>query len=84
MKKTNFIVIFWLLLALISFVIFAINFYNLLTDISFLIIPSNDKEMYMTMGDVQRDLIRVIPMLIVFSVTFVIGVKQGLKNYHKL
>ncbi|MFV0560936.1 MAG: hypothetical protein ACK5NA_09550, partial [Enterococcus sp.] len=71
MKKTNFIVIFWLLLALISFVIFAINFYNLLTDISFLIIPSNDKEMYMTMGDVQRDLIRVIPMLIVFSVTFV-------------
>ncbi|MFV0557353.1 MAG: hypothetical protein ACK5MW_01755 [Enterococcus sp.] len=84
MKKTNFIVIFWLLLALIGFVVFAINFYGFFNDISFLLIPTDDKDYYMSTDDALRHLIVAIPMIIVGVTAFIVGIRQGLKYYHQL
>ena len=85
MKKTNFIVVFWLLLALISFVVFVINFSGFWDSISYLIIPSKE---YVYEGnskeDLLRKLIQVIPMIVFTVVTFIIGIKQGLKNYNQV
>ncbi|MFW7432065.1 hypothetical protein [Vagococcus carniphilus] len=85
MKKTNFIVVFWLLLALISFVVFVINFSGFWDSISYLIFPSKE---YIYEGnskeDLLRKLIQVIPMIVFTVVTFIIGIKQGLKNYNQV
>lgn len=85
MKKTNFIVVFWLLLALISFVVFVMNFSSFWRDISFWII-SNDQMSFdgMKKEDALRNLIQVVPMIILSIVVFVVGIKQGMKNYNKI
>lgn len=84
MKKTNFIVVFWLLLALISFVVFVINFSGLWDSISYLIYPSKDYPYEQgSKEDLLRKLIQVIPMIIFTVVTFIVGIRQGLKNFNK-
>lgn len=82
MKKTNFIVIFWLLLSLIAFVVFVINFSSLWNDIAYWVVPS--KDLYMDKTEITRDLIKVIPMIILSIGVFIVGIKQGLKNYNNL
>ena len=84
MKKTNFIVIFWLLLALISFVVFVINFSSFWNALSFWVIPTENVEMWgMDKEGVVRTFIKVTPMIILSVATFIIAIKQGMKNYHK-
>ncbi|WP_101773840.1 hypothetical protein [Peptostreptococcus faecalis] len=80
MKKTNFIVTFCLLISLISFVGFLINFSEFWRNISFLIIPSVE-EYDLKTPEIYRSLITNIPMLIFTGVTFCIGVKKGIKLY---
>lgn len=80
MKKTNFLVIFWLLLALISFVVALINVSSLLNNISYLIIPSSD-DYYMSKENILRGFITSIPMLLLCLTTFFFGLKQGLRLY---
>ncbi|WP_430599642.1 hypothetical protein [Enterococcus sp. DIV0179] len=80
MKKTNFIVVFWLLLSLIAFIVFVLNFASLWQDIAYWIVPS--KDLYMDKPEIIRDLIKVVPMIILGIVVFVIGIRQELKNYY--
>jgi hypothetical protein len=79
MKKTNFVVIFWLILALIGFIQFIMNFSSLWTNISYLIVPMKNNGTRQV--QMVRELIRIIPMLILDGVVFYIGLKQGLKYY---
>ncbi|MGX6980025.1 hypothetical protein ACWN8V_12400 [Vagococcus elongatus] len=82
MKKTNFLVIFWLLLAIISFIVFLVNFYSFWYAISYLIFP--DKEGYMDAQTTARNLMTAVPMLLVTAGTFYLGLKQGLKVYKEI
>ncbi|MGX7200405.1 hypothetical protein [Enterococcus nangangensis] len=86
MKKANFIVIFWLLLALISFVTFLIQLGNFWDNLAYLILPyTNTVEDYLpTTRDIQRDLIRNVPMLAISGLLFGLFLRQGLKLYHAL
>lgn len=79
MKKTNFLVVFWLLIALISFVIFLFSFKSIFESLSYLLIPSKDS--YWEHDDFLRDLISSVPMLTVTLISFFISLKQGLKTY---
>lgn len=81
MKKTNFFVVFWLLLSLISFIVFVISFSSFWNDIAYLVFPSN--EQYMNEMEIKRDMIKVVPMIILGASVFVVGIKQGLKTYHE-
>lgn len=86
MKKANFIVIFWLLLALISFVTFLIQLGNFWDNLAYLILPyTNTVEDYLpTLRDTQRELIRNVPMLIIAGLLFGLFLRQGLKLYRTL
>ena len=79
MKKVDFVVIFWLILAIISFSAFLIAFASFWSSISYILIPST--YMYMTKEMGYRNLISSGPMLIVSAITFAVSVKQGLKFY---
>ncbi|MGG5371291.1 hypothetical protein [Enterococcus sp. AZ007] len=81
MKKTNFVVVFWLLLTLISFVIFLFNFHSFWDAISSLIFTSPDG--YRSKNDLYREMFTDFPMMIVTSISFYIGLKQGLKVYNQ-
>ncbi|MGX7029977.1 hypothetical protein [Vagococcus zengguangii] len=82
MKKTNFVVIFWLLIALISFVVFLMNFYSLFESVSYVLFPVTDNNTYSPdRNQLFRDLITTIPMLIIVTLSFIISLKQGLKAY---
>lgn len=61
-EKTNFIVVFWLLLSLIAFIVFVLNFASLWQDIAYWIVPS--KDLYMDKPEIIRDLIKIVPMII--------------------
>lgn len=82
MKKTNFLVVFWLLLAIISFVVFLVNFYSFWHAVSYLIFPDTDG--YMDGQQIARNLLTAIPMLLITSGAFYFGLKQGLKIYKGL
>ena len=79
-SRNYFIVVFWLLLSLIAFIVFVFNFASLWQDIACWIVPS--KDLYMDKPEIIRDLIKVVPMIILGIVVFVIGIRQGLKNYY--
>ncbi|MGX6962233.1 hypothetical protein [Vagococcus xieshaowenii] len=82
MKKTNFVVVFWLLIALISFVVFLMNFYSLFESVSYILFPANYTDGYYSdKHQLFRDLIKTIPMLLIVTGSFVISLKQGLKAY---
>ncbi len=83
MKKTNFIVVFWLLLALISFVVFIINFSSLGNNLAYYIFPGKDI-WDKSRDEIIREFIKIIPMIIFTAVTFIIGIKQGLKKYNSV
>ncbi|MCT0017340.1 hypothetical protein EFE32_11075 [Lactococcus lactis subsp. lactis] len=80
MKKTNFVVIFWLILAIGSFIIIYMNLRNFLEDISYLVISDRD---YMSRRELLRDLITSVPMSLIFGGVFYISVKRGMKEYQK-
>lgn len=80
MKKTNFVVVFWLLLTLISFVVFLFNFHSFWDAISTLIFPDSG---YRSKIDLYREIFSVFPMMIATAFSFYIGLKQGLKIYNQ-
>ena len=49
-------------------------------NIAYWIVPS--KDLYMDKPEIIRDLIKVVPIIILGIVVFVIGIRQGLKNYY--
>lgn len=79
MKKVNFVVIFWLTLAIISFVALLFSANAIFDGISYLIVP--DKEEYSSQEYIIRRLISSIPMLAIEAGSFYLGVKQGMKVY---
>ena len=79
-SRNYFIVVFWLLLSLIAFIVFVFNFASLWQDIAYWIVPS--KDLYINKPEIIRDLIKVVSMIILGIVVFVIGIRQGLKNYY--
>ena len=79
-SRNYFIVVFWLLLSLIAFIVFVFNFASLWQDIDYWIVPS--KDLYINKPEIIRDLIKVVSMIILGIVVFVIGIRQGLKNYY--
>ena len=81
MKKTNFVVVFWLLLTLISFVVFLINFYSLWDSIGLIFFPSDSE--WQDGNYLYRTFFTAIPMLIVTAASFYLGLKQGLKVYNQ-
>lgn len=82
MKKTNFVVVFWLLLTLISFVVFLFNFHSFWDSIATILFPNPDSD-YRSKYDLYREIFTVLPMMIATSVSFYIGLKQGLKVYNQ-
>lgn len=80
MKKTNFLVIFWLLISLISFITFLIYFAQIWDSLSYTLIPSTDS--YYTKDDILRSLIKSIPMCLLTATSFFLCLKQGLKLYN--
>lgn len=84
MKKTNFVVIFWLVLALISFVTLLVQLSGFWRNIAGLIIPYSNNEYVLSVKDIQRDLLENIPMLLISGTFFVFFMKKGLKLYHSL
>ncbi len=82
MKKTNFVVVFWLLLTLISFVVFLSNFHSFWDSIATLLFPNPDRD-FLSKNDIYRELVTVIPMMIATAAFFYIGLKQGLKIYNQ-
>ncbi|MGX7039891.1 hypothetical protein [Vagococcus fessus] len=81
MKKTNFIVIFWLVLALIFTIVLLFNLSSIFDSISYLIIPETSHDAYMSADGVKRSLISNIPMAIISIIGMTIGIKSGLKVY---
>lgn len=79
MKKTNFIVIFWLVMALIFTIVLLFNLSTIFESISYLIIPTTDE--YMSAQDVKRSLISSIPMALIAVGGMLTGIKSGLKVY---
>ncbi|PZL73349.1 hypothetical protein CI088_08430 [Enterococcus plantarum] len=80
MKKTNFLVVFWLLLAIISFIIVATNLYNIFDSISYLLIPATDND-YQDSNSIIRQLIQGIPLTMIYGTAFYFSLKQGIKTY---
>jgi heme/copper-type cytochrome/quinol oxidase subunit 2 len=81
-KKTNFVVVFWLVLAAISFIAFLTGLYNVWRSISYLVIPSTEE--YLTRADNLRDLLATVPMTIITVIFFVLFLSQGMRMYKKL
>lgn len=81
MKKTNFVVVFWLLLTLISFVVFLIHFHSFWLAISTLFFP--DPDFPRDNNGIYRELLTAFPMMIATSIGFYIGLKQGLRFYNQ-
>lgn len=81
MKKTNFIVVFWLVIAIISFLGFVFKFGSVWSDISYLIFP--DENYYDSQINLKRGLVQNIPLVILYIVTFIFSLKLGLKEYNK-
>ncbi|MBO0421845.1 hypothetical protein BCR22_01270 [Enterococcus plantarum] len=80
MKKTNFLVVFWLLLAIISFIIVATNLYSIFDSISYLLIPATDND-YQDSNSIIRQLIQGIPLTMIYGTAFYFSLKQGIKTY---
>lgn len=80
MKKTNFIVVFFLLIVLISFVSFLINLQSFLDSISYVIIPDT-ADNYMNYEMINRNFITTIPMLIFTAFIGSLSFKKGLNMY---
>lgn len=81
MKKTNFIVIFWLLLTLISFIVFLFNFHSFWDSVANILFYESDG--YRSKNDLYRKIFTVLPMMIATALSFFIGLKQGLKVYNQ-
>ncbi|MGC6769385.1 hypothetical protein ACYSNR_06975 [Enterococcus sp. LJL128] len=79
MKKANFVVVFFLVVVLISFIAFLFSFQSFWSSISYLIVPSPDS--YRTNEDIFRELISTVPMLLLTSAVAYFCFKQGLKYY---
>ena len=79
MKKTNFLVVFWLLIGIISFVTLLIFATSIFRNVAYIIIP--DQEYYQNRISVQRSLLTAVPMLIISIVAFYLSLRQGLKTY---
>lgn len=79
MKKVNFVVIFWLTLAIISFIALLISANSVFDGVAYLIIP--DKGEYSSQDYIVRRLITSIPMLIIEAGAFYLGIKQGMSVY---
>lgn len=84
MKKTNFIVIFWLVLALIFTIVLLFNLSTIFESISYIIIPSTTADSYMSSDDVKRSLISSVPMALIALLGMVTSIKSGLKTYKGL
>lgn len=84
MKKTNFVVVFWLVLALVSFGSMLIQLSNFWRNIATLIIPYDNAQEYFTAQDIQRGLLENIPMLVISVILFAIFMKRGLSLYRSL
>lgn len=81
MKKTNFVVVFWLILTLISFIVFLFNFNSFWQYLSSLIFPIDGS--YLDKNRYYRQLFSVTPMLIVTVGFFYAGLRQALKVYNQ-
>lgn len=84
MKKTNFVVVFWLILALVSFITFLIQLSGFWQNIATLIIPYSGADYSLTTQDIQRNLLENVPMLLIAGALFAFFLKKGLKLYHTL
>lgn len=84
MKKTNFVVVFWLVLALISFVTFLIQLSNFWFNISAFIIPYTEPGYSDTLQDLKRSLIANVPMLLISGGLFIFFMRSGLNLYRTL
>ncbi len=84
-KKTNFVVIFWLLLSLISFITLLFQLTNLLRNLATLVVPYENVE-YIPLSplDVKRNLIEIVPMSIIALVFFILFLRKGLKLYQAI
>ncbi|MFD2728119.1 hypothetical protein [Enterococcus camelliae] len=84
MKKTNFFVIFWLLLAIISFITFLVSFQSLWNTLAYLFFPATGTEYSMSTNEINRSLFTTVPMLLTVVATFTLSLRNGLKLYHSL
>lgn len=81
MKKTNFVVIFWLMLALISFVAGLMQLGSIFNAVSYIIIPGDQE--YMSQSDFLRTLISSVPMVLLEAGVFFYSAKTGMKAYNE-
>lgn len=79
MKKVNFVVIFWLTIAIISFVAILISSNAIFSSIAYLIVPETGE--YANQEYVVRSLITSIPMLVIEGIAFWQGIKLGMSAY---
>ncbi|WEG73098.1 hypothetical protein [Vagococcus intermedius] len=84
MKKTNFIVIFWLVLALIFTIVLLFNLSTIFESISYMIIPTTSSDSYMSSDDVKRSLISSVPMALIALIGMFTSIRAGLKVYKNL
>lgn len=84
MKKTNFIVIFWLVLALIFTIVLLFNLSTIFESISYMIIPTTSADSYMSSDDVKRSLISSVPMALIALIGMFTSIRAGLKVYKNL
>ncbi|MCM6931202.1 hypothetical protein NE261_05185 [Enterococcus italicus] len=84
MKKTNFFVVFWLLIALISFITFLIFFHTLWDTLSYLLFPATGDEYMMSTNEINRSLFATVPMILLVAGAFAVSLKNGLKLYYSL
>lgn len=84
LKKTNFVVVFWLILSLVSFITFLVQLSGFWRNVASLIIPYNSLDYSFTTQDIQRNLLENIPMLIIAGILFIFFLKKGLKLYRTL
>ncbi|MGY3749133.1 hypothetical protein [Vagococcus acidifermentans] len=80
MKKTNFVVVFWLILAIISFVVCLINLQIIWDAIGYLIFPDKN-DFYFDSSYTGRRLINSVPMTIITIISFYLSLRQGLNIY---
>lgn len=84
MKKTNFVVIFWLTLALIFTVVLLVNLAGIFNDLSYIIIPTTEADGYMSMTDIKRSLLVNVPMGLISLVGLFFTTRTGIKMYNQV
>lgn len=84
MKKTNFVVIFWLTLALIFTVVLLVNLSGIFTNFSYILIPAKEADAFMTADDVKRSLLVNVPMACIGLGGMIFATRTGIKMYNQV